>query len=145
MFLQNPDLLIFRRIWQCTAVSRSSASWHYTIVRWNQSLLQPMMHIAYSTAVSTKFINFPLLSKKFINFPSYLVQFTFFGLIYVFLLPLFWPWCIYASSFTRTGCHWLTETKLKSADHIFVNQLMITDYVNNNNNNNNDKGCVILN
>jgi len=26
----------------------------------------------------------------------------FFGLIYVYFLPLFWPCCIYASCFTRT-------------------------------------------
>ena len=47
----------------------------------------------------------PPISQKNINFsPPYFCEIYDFCLIYIFGLPLFWPWCIYASCFTRTGC-----------------------------------------
>jgi len=66
-----------------------------------------MMHVAYSPYFH-KIYKFPPIFTKFINFLPILIQFTFFCLIYVFFcFPLFWPWCIYASYFTRTGRLWL--------------------------------------
>jgi len=52
--------------------------------------------------ISTKFINFSSISAKFINSP-YLRSIYVFWLHLRFLASLFWPWCIYASCFTRTG------------------------------------------
>jgi len=53
---------------------------------------KPMMYTAFSP-ISTTFINSHIF-----------VKFTFF-LIYVFA-SLIWPWCTYASCFTRTGRPW---------------------------------------
>ena len=66
---------------------------------------RPMMHTAYSTLFA-KIYKFLPISKKFIHSPSVSAKFTFFCLIYFFASPLFWPWCIYASCFTRTGRPW---------------------------------------
>jgi len=50
-----------------------------------------------------KIINFTYFCKIY-KFPLlYSFMLCCFGLIYVFCLPLFRPWCIYASCFTRTG------------------------------------------
>ena len=59
-----------------------------------------MMHIAYCPHNSTKFQNFLPLSAQFIHFPT--ISSHLFGWIYVFSFSLFWPWCIYASCYTRT-------------------------------------------
>jgi len=47
---------------------------------------------------------FPHISAKSIHFPPYFCKiYVLFSFIYVFCFPLFWPWFIYASCFTRTG------------------------------------------
>jgi len=51
-----------------------------------------MMHIEFSSPISTKFINSPPLFRINVK-PSVFVQFSFFWLIFVYCFPLFWPWC----------------------------------------------------
>ena len=58
------------------------------------------MYIAYSPYLPKDYKS--PISVKFVHslFPQ---KFAFWGLIYVFCFPLFWPWCICASCFTHTG------------------------------------------
>jgi len=48
-----------------------------------------------------KIYKFTLLPQNVYIFSHISAKFTFFGLIYVFHFPLFWPWCICAPCFTR--------------------------------------------
>jgi len=64
---------------------------------------KPMMHIAYSFYFikNVKFLHY---FRKIYKFPHIFVQFTFLWLnLCLFVSPLFWPCCIYASCFTHTG------------------------------------------
>ena len=63
-----------------------------------------MMHTVYHIPLFIKnlLISSLPLSAKFINFPPIFTQFTF-CLIYVLLIPLFWPCCTYASCFKLNG------------------------------------------
>ena len=76
-----------------------------------QGCLSPsksQMCFAYFHPLSTKFINStPLFWQNLSISPLFEFNLHFFGLIYIFSLPLFWPWCIYASCFTCSGCPWL--------------------------------------
>jgi len=45
----------------------------------------------------------PYFHKIYKLSPLFSFDWRFIGFIYVFLLPLFWQWCIYASWNTRTG------------------------------------------
>src|SRR6218665_401798 len=48
--------------------------------------LKSMMHIAFPP-ICAKFINMPPMSAEFINFLLFSFNLSFFGIIYVFLLP----------------------------------------------------------
>jgi len=43
------------------------------------------------------------ISAKFINWLTIFAHVRCFAQFTLFCFPLFWPWCIYASCFTRTG------------------------------------------
>jgi len=83
--------------------------------------------ILHFPPISAKFINSPLFPQNLYISPLFPQNLHFLLNLWFFCFPLFWPGCIYASCFTRTGCCILLQAIQLSAQNGLDRTSLIKD------------------